>query len=190
MGRFGPEDVDRLCRSGIVERFYAGGAVRRLSSGARAATTSGFVGATANERSNDPGGTGGTNGQEREPIDDPSLRAGRDPATTGPRDHFEAFRALGAGRPVPVPVTTAGSRSSSHCPSLGGLHEGAGPAAAGAAIGAAAAAAYPPGWTLACTPTVVTVGSTAYYQCGSAWYTRAYRGGEVAYIMSNSPPGD
>jgi hypothetical protein len=63
-------------------------------------------------------------------------------------------------------------------------------AAAGAAIGAAAAAAYPPGWTLACTPTVVTVGSTTYYPCGSAWYSRAYRGGEVAYIMSNPPPGD
>jgi hypothetical protein len=36
---------------------------------------------------------------------------------------------------------------------------------------------------------VVTVGSSTYYQCGSAWYTRAYRGGDVAYVMSNPPPG-
>jgi hypothetical protein len=62
---------------------------------------------------------------------------------------------------------------------------------AGAAVGAAAGApaAYPPGWTLACTPTAVTVAWTTYYQCGSAWYMRAYRNGEVAYLMSNPPPG-
>jgi hypothetical protein len=50
----------------------------------------------------------------------------------------------------------------------------AGAVAAGAAVGAAAgaAAAYLPGWTQACTPTAVTVGSTTYYQCDSAWYMR------------------
>ena len=74
----------------------------------------------------------------------------------------------------------------------GGYYGGyAGAVAAGAAVGAVAgaAAAYPPGWTLACTPTAVTVGSTTYYQCGSAWYMRAYNNGEVAYLMSNPPPG-
>src|SRR4029077_3933416 len=71
-------------------------------------------------------------------------------------------------------------------------------AVAGAAVGAlavgavaagAAAVASPPGWTQACTPTTVSVGGTTYYQCGSAWYTRAYGGGDVAYVMSNTPPG-
>jgi hypothetical protein len=64
-----------------------------------------------------------------------------------------------------------------------------GAVAAGAVAAGAAAAASPPGWTLACTPTTVSVGGSTYYQCGSAWYTRAYGGGDVAYVVSNPPPG-
>jgi len=55
-------------------------------------------------------------------------------------------------------------------------------------VGAAAVAALP-NWTLPCTPTTVVVGSTTYYQCGSAWYIRAYSGGDVAYTMVNPPAG-
>ena len=64
-----------------------------------------------------------------------------------------------------------------------------GAVAAGAAATGAAPAASPPGWTHACTPTTVTVGGNTYYQCGSAWYTRAYHGSDVAYVASNPPPG-
>jgi hypothetical protein len=53
----------------------------------------------------------------------------------------------------------------------------------------AAAGAVPPGWTLSCTPAVVVVGATTYYQCGTAWYIRAYGGGEVIYTMVNPPAG-
>jgi len=60
----------------------------------------------------------------------------------------------------------------------------------GAAAGAAAAAvATPPYWTLDCVPTTVVVGGITYYQCGSAWYVRAYSGGDVAYTMVNPPAG-
>jgi hypothetical protein len=63
--------------------------------------------------------------------------------------------------------------------------------AAGAAVGAAASTAIvtPPYWTLPCTPATVVVGGTTYYACGSAWYVRAYSGGDVAYTMVNPPPG-
>ena len=63
--------------------------------------------------------------------------------------------------------------------------------AAGAAVGAAvgAAAAAPPYWTIPCAPTTVVVGSTTYYQCGSAWYVRVYSGGDVAYTMVSPPAG-
>jgi hypothetical protein len=47
----------------------------------------------------------------------------------------------------------------------------------------------PPWWTLDCTPTVIDLGDTTYYQCGSAWYVRVYSNGEVAYVMVNPPPG-
>ena len=52
-----------------------------------------------------------------------------------------------------------------------------------------AAVAVPEDWTLPCTPNVVVVGATTYYQCGSAWYIRAYSGGEVIYTMANPPVG-
>ena len=45
----------------------------------------------------------------------------------------------------------------------------------------------PPNWTLDCDPATVVVGGTTYYQCGSAWYVRVYRGGEIAYTMVNPP---
>ncbi|TMA92308.1 MAG: DUF2092 domain-containing protein [Deltaproteobacteria bacterium] len=62
---------------------------------------------------------------------------------------------------------------------------------AGAAVGAAVgtAVATPPYWTLDCIPNTVVVGGTTYYQCGSAWYVRAYSGGDVAYTMVNPPTG-
>jgi hypothetical protein len=45
----------------------------------------------------------------------------------------------------------------------------------------------PPNWTLDCDPATVVVGGTTYYRCGSAWYVRVYRGGEIAYTMVNPP---
>jgi hypothetical protein len=73
----------------------------------------------------------------------------------------------------------------------GAYYGGAAAVAAGVAVGAAvgAAAAAPPGWTIACTPTTVVIGATTYYQCGSAWYTRGYSGGDVTYVIVNPPPG-
>jgi hypothetical protein len=59
---------------------------------------------------------------------------------------------------------------------------------AGAAVGAAVAT-VPPYWTLDCVPNTVILGSTTYYQCGSAWYVRIYSGGNVAYTMVNPPAG-
>lgn len=71
--------------------------------------------------------------------------------------------------------------------------------AAGAAVGYAAGAAtgYVAGGAAApvyyqappCTPTVVSVGGTTYYQCGPNWYTQAYSGSGVAYIAVPPPGG-
>ena len=47
----------------------------------------------------------------------------------------------------------------------------------------------PPNWTLDCDPVTVILGSTTYYQCGSAWYVRVFSGGEIAYTMVNPPAG-
>jgi hypothetical protein len=44
-------------------------------------------------------------------------------------------------------------------------------------------------WTLPCTPTVMALGGTLYYVCGSDWYTRAYSDGDVVYTMVPSPTG-
>ena len=49
--------------------------------------------------------------------------------------------------------------------------------------------AIPPDWTLDCTPAVVVVSGTTYYQCAAAWYVRVYSAGEVAYTMVNPPAG-
>ena len=64
------------------------------------------------------------------------------------------------------------------------------PVAAAAVVGAAVAARnVPEYWTAPCEPVTVVVGGTTYYQCGSAWYVRAYSGGDVTYIMTNPPAG-
>jgi hypothetical protein len=65
-------------------------------------------------------------------------------------------------------------------------------AAAGYAAGAttrraAAAPVYYP--TLPCTPTVVAVGGANYYRCGSSWYSEAYSGSGVAYVVVAPPAG-
>src|SRR5204862_8249520 len=54
----------------------------------------------------------------------------------------------------------------------------------GAAVGAAAGAAanVPEYWTAPCEPVTVVVSGTTYYQCSSAWYVRAYSGGDVTYV--------
>ncbi len=43
--------------------------------------------------------------------------------------------------------------------------------------------------TLPCTPTVMAMGGTVYYVCGSDWYIRAYSDGEVVYTMVPPPTG-
>lgn len=55
----------------------------------------------------------------------------------------------------------------------------------GLAVGAAmSSAAF---YSQSCTPTTVVVGGTSYYQCGSTWYTRAYQGGSVTYVVTDPP---
>jgi hypothetical protein len=54
--------------------------------------------------------------------------------------------------------------------------------AAGASLTAAAFRA------MTCPPPV-TVGGVPYYQCGGAWYSPAYQGGNVTYIVVNPPSG-
>jgi hypothetical protein len=46
---------------------------------------------------------------------------------------------------------------------------------------AAFGSAYPSG----CVTT--SVGNVSYYQCGTNWYQRVYRGGNVTYIVVNPP---
>jgi hypothetical protein len=63
--------------------------------------------------------------------------------------------------------------------------------AAGASTGYAAGAATTPAYysTLPCTPTVVSVGGINYSQCGSSWYSQAYSGSGVSYVIVNPPAG-
>jgi hypothetical protein len=59
----------------------------------------------------------------------------------------------------------------------------------GVAVGAAVAS---PTYvtTLPCTSTtVISSGSTTYYQCGTTWYSRGYQSGTVVYIVSDAPTG-
>jgi hypothetical protein len=73
------------------------------------------------------------------------------------------------------------------------------PAGAAVATGAVVAAgAYAVGaaannvtyvTTLPCSPTTAYLDGVTYYRCGSAWYTRAYSGGNVSYLVANPPPG-
>ena len=38
-------------------------------------------------------------------------------------------------------------------------------------------------------PAPVIINGAYYYNCGGAWYSRAYQGGSVTYIVVNAPPG-
>ena len=61
--------------------------------------------------------------------------------------------------------------------------------ATGVAVGAAVAS---PTYvtTLPCTSTtIISSGSTTYYQCGTTWYSRGYQGGTVVYVVSGAPSG-
>jgi hypothetical protein len=40
-----------------------------------------------------------------------------------------------------------------------------------------------------CTTTTVLHSGVTYYRCGSNWYTRAYQGGTVSYVVVSAPPG-
>ena len=50
-------------------------------------------------------------------------------------------------------------------------------------------AGVPVYWTLPCTPTVMSLGGTIYYVCGSDWYIRAYSDGSLVYMMVPPPTG-
>lgn len=54
-------------------------------------------------------------------------------------------------------------------------------------VGAAVGATYVA--TLPCSTTVVIVGGTSYYQCGSTWYSRGSQGGSVVYVVTSAPAG-
>ncbi len=48
----------------------------------------------------------------------------------------------------------------------------------------------PAGYTsLPCSPNVVPANGVTYYQCGSTWYTQAYGGSGVSYMVVAPPPG-
>ncbi|MGH8515798.1 MAG: hypothetical protein ACREV8_18015, partial [Gammaproteobacteria bacterium] len=48
----------------------------------------------------------------------------------------------------------------------------------------------PAGYTsLPCSPNVVPANDVTYYQCGSTWYTQAYGGSGVSYMVVAPPPG-
>ena len=43
--------------------------------------------------------------------------------------------------------------------------------------------------TLPCSPNTVVVEGVTYYQCGADWYTQAYAGESVNYLLVAPPPG-
>jgi hypothetical protein len=43
--------------------------------------------------------------------------------------------------------------------------------------------------SLSCTSTLIVVGGVTYYRCGSDWYSRAYHGGNVTYVIVTAPAG-
>jgi len=48
----------------------------------------------------------------------------------------------------------------------------------------------PAGYTsLPCTPSVIAVSGVTYYRCRSTWYTQAYGGGGVSYMVVAPPSG-
>jgi cysteinyl-tRNA synthetase len=42
---------------------------------------------------------------------------------------------------------------------------------------------------LPCTTSPLHVNEVAFYQCGTTWFTRAYIGGSVSYVVTGPPPG-
>ncbi len=42
---------------------------------------------------------------------------------------------------------------------------------------------------LSCRTEVIIVGNVTYYRCGSGWYSRAYHGGSVTYVVVTAPAG-
>jgi hypothetical protein len=64
-------------------------------------------------------------------------------------------------------------------------------AAVEAAVGDAASEAAELDYltVLPCTPTVVIVSGTSYYQCGATWYNRSYIDGDLTYVVVGTPPG-
>jgi len=43
--------------------------------------------------------------------------------------------------------------------------------------------------SLSCVSTTVIVGGVTYHRCDNSWYSRAYSGGNVTYIVVNAPAG-
>ena len=43
--------------------------------------------------------------------------------------------------------------------------------------------------SLSCVSTTVIVNGVTYYRCGTGWYSRAYHGGDVTYIIVTAPAG-
>jgi len=41
--------------------------------------------------------------------------------------------------------------------------------------------------SLSCASSTVVVNGVTYYNCDNTWYNRAYRGGNVTYIVVNAP---
>jgi hypothetical protein len=43
--------------------------------------------------------------------------------------------------------------------------------------------------SLSCTTTSVNVDGVTYYRCDNDWYSRAYSGGNVTYVVVKAPAG-
>jgi len=43
--------------------------------------------------------------------------------------------------------------------------------------------------SLSCTSTTVHVNGVTYYRCDNDWYSRAYSGGNVTYVVVKAPTG-
>ncbi len=43
--------------------------------------------------------------------------------------------------------------------------------------------------SLSCTSSRIYVGGVTYYRCGHEWYSRAYHGGNVTYVIVTAPSG-
>ncbi len=63
-------------------------------------------------------------------------------------------------------------------------------------MGAATSAASAPSYTtynyyntLPCNAATVVAGGVTYYQCGATWYSQAYSGSSVTYVVVSPPHG-